>query len=79
MKPLIPILIAVGIAVAIILVMLVSIPYQEEQQQKEIVSLEGLEELEKCMQILHQISHPNEIHLKQYDDCIENAPSSQNP
>jgi hypothetical protein len=63
-----------------ILIIVVSITaYQEEQQQKEIVSLEGLEELEKCMQILHQISHPNEIHLKQYDDCIENAPSSQNP
>ncbi|NQV40235.1 MAG: hypothetical protein HQ505_06825 [Nitrosopumilus sp.] len=72
MKPLILILIAVGIAVAIILVMVVSIPYLEEEQQKKITQ-EGLEELNKCMQILHQISHPNQMHLKQYSDCIDNV------
>lgn len=66
-----------GSAIVMILVIVVSITaYQEEEEQKEIVSLE---ELEKCMQIIQQISHPNEMHLKQYDDCIENASSSQNP
>ena len=59
--------------------MLVSIPYQEEQQQKKLAQ-EGLDELNKCMQYQQQIElNPfidqtqNQMMVKQYSDCVDNA------
>jgi len=79
MKPLIPIIIAIGVTVAIILTMLVSIPYQEEQEQKKLAQ-EGLDELSKCMQIQQQLvlnpfidQSQNQMIVKQYADCIDNV------
>jgi hypothetical protein len=79
MKPLIPVLMAVSITVAIIVVMFVAIPYQEGQEQKKFAQ-EGLDELNKCMQIQQQLElNPfidqtqNQMAVKQYEDCVENV------
>jgi hypothetical protein len=75
MKPLIPILIAIGVAVGIIIIMVIAIPYQEEQQQKKLAQ----EKSDECTRILltfdvagnlnPKILENNQKILKLHDKC----------